>query len=826
MTAPSKRTPIKSPGTTLARVPPESALLPVVPLRDLVIFPHAVMSILVGRNQSMSTVIKAAEGGSRVLLLAQRDPANDSPTLRDLYQIGTCAVVARTLSMPDGTLQAVVEGICRAEVTGSRIVGTRLNAQVDMWYDQVETDKESEALRRLVAKAFERYVMLSPSIPDKLSLKARSIESPDELADVVAHHLDVKAPVKQALLELRDYRARIERILHVLNDETEILGLQREIDGRVKKGVEKSQKQFYLKEQLKVIEEELGDGAAEADELEELHEQILKAKMSKEAEKAALKELDRLRKMPPLSPQAAVSHNYVDWLVSLPWQKKTKDNYDLERAERILDEDHHGLREPKKRIIEYLAVRKLTKGSKSPILCFVGPPGVGKTSLARSVARSMGRKFVRKSLGGVRDEAEIRGHRRTYIGALPGRIVQSIKKAGSRNPVFLLDEIDKLSHDYRGDPSSALLEVLDPDENFSFSDHYLEVEFDLSDVFFITTANLESAIPHVLRDRMEVIRLPGYSPLEKRHIARDFLIPRGLKDHGLKAKNVQIADGAVDRIIRDYTREAGVRNLNRQIATLCRKLAQEVVGKGKKKFRVTARNVQKYVGVPDFAMTPIDKQPTVGAVVGLAYTEFGGRAISVEVSIMRGKGRLTITGQLGDVMKESATAALSYVRAHADLLNVDPAVYQKTELHVHVPEGATPKDGPSAGVAMTVAMISALTGTPVNRGIAVTGEITLLGRVLPVGGIKEKLLAAHREGIFTVIIPRENEKDLGKLPAEVKRKLDVTFVDSIDDVLPLLLLQEVKPPRKRKPCSRKARKPTVTKPVTDPPSDFPVDIRS
>ncbi|NOZ20250.1 MAG: endopeptidase La [Planctomycetes bacterium] len=825
MSSPPNQPPVKSDGASLARVPPEKAILPAMPLRDLVVFPHAVVSILVGRNSSMGLVKKAAESGQRIMLLTQRDPSKESPSLRDLYQIGTCATVVRTVSLPDGMLQAVVEGICRGEVVGSQVSGGRLNVEVDLWYDRVETDKQTEAMRRLVVKAFEQYVAVNPSIADKALLAIRSVRSPEDLTDLVCHHLTVDAHVKQQLLEERDLRSRMKQLLAVLGPETEILELQRELDGRVRKRVEKSQKDFYLKEQLKVIEDELGGHGGDMMDLDKLEEKVRKAKMSKEAEEAALRELDQLRKTPPFSPQAAVCHNYIDWMVSLPWHKKTKDSLDLKRAQRILDEDHYGLAEPKQRILEYLAVRKLTKGSKSPILCFVGPPGVGKTSLARSVARAMKRKFVRKSLGGVRDEAEIRGHRRTYIGALPGRIIQSIKKAGTKNPVFLLDEIDKLSHDYRGDPCSALLEVLDPEENYSFSDHYLEVEFDLRDVFFVTTANMETAIPHVLRDRMEVIRLPGYSPLEKRHIATGFLVPKALKAHGLKPRNVQIADGAIDKMIRDYTREAGVRNLNRQIETLCRRVAQEVVGKGKKTFRITARNVHKHIGVPDFAFTPIDKSPIVGAVVGLAYTEYGGRAISVEVTTMKGKGRLTITGQLGDVMKESATAALSYVRAHADELGVDPTLYQKTEIHVHVPDGATPKDGPSAGVAMTVAMISALTGVQVNREIAVTGEITLLGRVLPVGGIKEKLLAAHREGIYTIIIPRENEKDLAKLPAEVKRKLSVLLSDTIDDVLPRLLLQEAKPKPRPKSRSRKARKPKTPQPLSAPPADFPVDIR-
>jgi ATP-dependent Lon protease len=556
----------------------------------------------------------------------------------------------------------------------------------------------------------------------------------------------------------------------------------------VRKRVQKSQKDFFLKEQLKVIEEELGQVDPDQADLQELKQKIQKARMPKEVEKIALQEHERLTKMAPMSPQAAVSHNYIDWLIALPWHYKSKDNLDLRRAQRILDEDHYGLEDPKTRIVEYLAVRKLTKGSKSPILCFVGPPGSGKTSVAKSVARAMGRKFVRKSLGGVRDEAEIRGHRRTYIGALPGRIIQSIRKAASKNPVFLLDEIDKLGLDYRGDPAAALLEVLDPDENYSFSDHYLEVEFDLSDVFFITTANTEGAIPHVLRDRMEVIRLPGYTELEKLGIARQFLIPKELKAHGLSARNVDISTGALQRICRDFTREAGVRNLKRQIANLCRKLAKETVNSAKPvKFKITAANIEKYLGVPEYIEPIVDKVKGVGLATGLAYSDYGGHVICVEVSTMKGEGKLTLTGKLGDVMQESAKAALTYARANAKALGIDPDFYDKMEVHIHVPEGATPKDGPSAGITMAVALISALTGRPARRDIAMTGEITLRGRILPVGAIKEKLIAAHREGINWVILPKQNEKDLVKLPHEVRRAMKLTFVNDMSEVIPIVI---------------------------------------
>jgi len=760
----------------------------VVPLRDVVVFPHAVVSLLVGRAGSMDTVTEAFERKLRVVLLTQRDPTKEKPTKKDFYNVGTCANILRTVPLPDGTTQVVVEGICRARVVRLLVEGNKLIAEAELWSDSQEKEKRTEALMRVILKDFERYVSISPNLSNKVLLTVRNIEIPGHFADIVASNLGIKTAQKQQLLELFDPRARLTKLAEIMGPEIEILELQRDIESRVRRRVEKTQKDFYLKEQLKVIEEELGEPYPESPDLRDLKDKILKAKMSREAEKAALQEYERLTKMTPLSPQAAVSHNYIDWLISLPWNYKTKDNLNLKRAQRILDEDHYGLDEPKARIIEYLAVRKLTKGGKSPILCFVGPPGVGKTSLAKSIARSLGRRFVRKSLGGVRDEAEIRGHRRTYIGALPGRIIQSIRKAGSKNPVFLLDEIDKLSHDYRGDPCSALLEVLDPEENYAFSDHYLEVEFDLSDVFFIATANTEAGIPHVLRDRMEVIRLPGYSPHEKLCIAKEFLIPELLEEHGLKKAQVEITDAAINRIIHDYTREAGVRNLKRQLANLCRKLAKEVVAsRRKRKFRITARNLHNYLGVPEFAESSLDLSPAVGSAIGLAYTDFGGKAICVEVTKMKGDGELTLTGKLGEVMKESAQAALSYVRANAELLGINPNFYQQTDIHVHVPEGATPKDGPSAGITMTIALISCLTERPARRDIAMTGEITLLGRVLPVGGIKEKILGAHREGIYEVILPSENEKDLGKLPAEIKRKMRVTFVKDISEVIPLVL---------------------------------------
>ncbi len=773
-------------GPVVAKPPAPS--FPILPLRDMVVFPHVVIPLLVGRNNSLVVVQKALETNSRIFLITQKDPTKDSPTKDDLFAVGTLAAILQTFKLPDGSVKVVVEGVCRGKVLRFYAADNILRAEVELSNEIVMPSKETEALKRLVLQSFEKYAQLHGNVPEKTILALQGIEAAHQFADSVCANMALKLPQKQRFLEILDPVSRLKELMQTLLNEIEILEVQKNIDAEVRKRVQKSQKDFFLKEQMKVIEEELGHADAEQAELRELKERILRAHMPKEVEKIALQEQERLTKMAPMSPQAAVSHNYIDWLIALPWNYKTKDSFDLRHAQRILDEDHYGLEDPKARIVEYLAVRKLTKGGKSPILCFIGPPGVGKTSLAKSIGRSMGRKFVRKSLGGVRDEAEIRGHRRTYIGALPGRIIQSVRKAGSKNPVFLLDEIDKLGADYRGDPAAALLEVLDPDENYSFSDHFLEVEFDLSDVFFITTANNEVAIPHVLRDRMEVIHLPGYTEMEKLAISRQFLIPQELKAHGLRPENVDITQGGLQRICRDYTREAGVRNLKRQIANLCRKLAKETVNAGKSvKFKVTAANIEKYLGVPEYLEPIIDKAKGVGLATGLAYTEFGGRVICVEVSTMKGKGQLTLTGKLGDVMQESAKAALSYARANARQLGVDPDFYEKLEVHIHVPEGATPKDGPSAGITMACALLSALTGRPARRDIAMTGEITLRGRVLPVGGIKEKLISAHREGILHVILPKENEKDVIKLPPEVKRAMTLTFVRDMSEVIPLVI---------------------------------------
>ncbi len=781
--------------------------LPVVPLRDLVVFPNIVVPLFVGRERSIAAVQQATQFGTDVVVIAQRSPAVDYPQHNDLYDVGAVARIIQSLRAPDGTLKIFVQAANRGRVVRFIDRHNYLAAVVRRVLESEKHTTESLALERLLSERFNTYLELNPLVPEKVSAMLSDAASLAQTTDIVAAHLTVKNIQRQVILEMFDPVERAKSLLKMLDAELEILTLQKNIDSQIRSKIHKTQKDFYLKEQLRVIEEELGETDPEHAELADLRRKILDAKMPPDAEKEALQEHSRLARTPPFSPQHTVHRNYIDWLISLPWQKKTEDSLNLQRAGKILDEDHYGLDKPKQRILEYLAVRRLSDKMKGPILCFVGPPGVGKTSLARSIARSMGRVFVRKSLGGVRDEAEIRGHRRTYIGALPGRIIQTLKKGGTKNPLFLLDEIDKLSKDYHGDPASALLEVLDPEENHSFSDHYLEVEFDLSDVFFICTANFEDAIPHVLRDRMEVIRLSGYTALEKNQIARRHLIPKQLERHGLGGANINIDEDAMDLLIHRYTNEAGVRDLEKHIASLFRKIAKEIVSEQdrksrarktmarkkfrvpRRKFNVTGANIEKGLGVPRFRETGIEADQGVGIATALAWTEAGGTILAVEATKMKGKGQLTLTGKLGDVMQESARAALSYIRANAARFGIDPDFYKATDLHVHVPEGAIPKDGPSAGLAIAGALVSMIAEEPMRRDVALTGEITLRGRVLPVGGVKEKVLAAHREGLKMVIMPAENKKDLRDVPKEVTDSLRFVFVEEIDQIFPRLFLR-------------------------------------
>jgi ATP-dependent Lon protease len=766
---------------------PAGAAVPVLPLRDVVVYPHMVMPLFVGREKSILALEQAMRVGKQILLVAQKQADVDEPGPQDLYRIGTLATILQLLKLPDGTVKVLVEGAERATVD-KVIAGTFFSAEVTVIKDQEQFDeREMDVLTRSVITQFEQYVKLNRKVPPETLTALAGIEQPGRLADNVAAHMSLKLDAKQRVLEIQDVRKRLEHILALIEGEMDTLQIEKRIRGRVKQQMEKSQREYYLNEQMKAIQKELGDLEDAPNEVAELEQRIKKAGMPKEARDKALSELGKLKLMSPMSAEATVVRNYIDWLVKCPWKKKTKVRNDVVVAEKVLEEDHYGLEKVKERIIEYLAVQQRVKTLKGPILCLVGPPGVGKTSLGQSIARATNRKFVRMSLGGVRDEAEIRGHRRTYIGSMPGKIVQNMVKTGVSNPLFLLDEVDKMAMDFRGDPSSALLEVLDPEQNTAFNDHYLEVDFDLSQVMFVCTANSLN-IPAPLLDRMEVIRLAGYTEDEKSAIAQRYLLPKQQKQNGLRDNELHVSEATIKDVIRYYTREAGVRNLEREMSKICRKSVKQLLSeKDTKSITVSPRNLSKYLGVRRFRYGRAEEQDQVGQVTGLAWTEVGGELLTIEAAIVSGKGKLTHTGQLGDVMQESIQAAMTVVRSRASILGLEPEFYQKVDVHIHMPEGATPKDGPSAGIGMCTALVSALTKIPVRSDVAMTGEITLRGQVLPIGGLKEKLLAAHRGGIRTVLIPDENTKDLVDIPQNIKDSLDIKPVKWIDEVLQFAL---------------------------------------
>lgn len=764
--------------------------LPVVPLRDVVVFPHMMMPFVIGRPSSTRALEHALLKDKRIFLAAQHDASVDDPHPDDVYTMGCVATVVQSLSLPDGNVKVLVEGTDRARAIEWKEDKGFFRVVVKVLASQKETSDDLEETITRVASLFEQYVKLSNNLHYEAMVAAVRVDDAGKLADTIAAHLLIGVDEKQNLLEIISPLERLNRISGILEIEVDKLQVDRRVQSRVKKQMEKAQKEYYLNEKMRAIQKELGRKDEKGNESDELKQKIETSKMPKDVEEKATQELKRLESMPPMSAEATVSRNYLDWLIAVPWHKKTRENRDLKHAEKVLNEDHYGLEKVKDRILEFLAVRSLVKKPKATILTFSGPPGVGKTSLAKSIARAMNRKFVRLSLGGVRDEAEVRGHRRTYIGAFPGQIIQMMKKAGTKNPVFLLDEVDKMSMDFRGDPSAALLEVLDPEQNNAFLDHYLDAEYDLSNVMFICTANVLHTVPQALRDRMEVLQLAGYTENEKVEIAKRFLTPKAIPGTGLTSKNITIADEAVQTIIQRYTREAGVRNLEREILSICRKVARKVVDKGKSfKESIDAEKVRDYLGVPKFRPTVAETKNEIGISTGLAWTEVGGELLVTEATLMPGKGKLTLTGKLGDVMQESAQAALSYVRSKAPDLNLEKDFHSKIDIHVHVPEGAIPKDGPSAGITMATTLVSALTKIPVRRDVAMTGEITLRGKVLPIGGVKEKVLAAHRAGVKNIILPRDNEKDLADIPKKVLDVLDLHLVDTVDEVLQIALAE-------------------------------------
>jgi len=784
--------------------------IPLLPLRDVVIYPYMTIPLLVGRVASVNAIEAAVQKDRILFVLAQRRPEVTDPTAKDLYRVGTVVRVLQLFRLPDGTMRVLVEGICRAKAKKFFAASESMSAAVTILHDEMHTEPQLEALTRNVLAAFNDYVHLNRRVPDEILATANNIANPLLLSYTIASHMILKVGLKQEILEQDDLVERFRLLSRTLASELEILKLERKIEGQVRSQVHKNQKEFYLNEQLKAIRKELGHQNEFSNELEELTQQIKKARMPKDVHEKAMKELDKLQKMSFMSPEATVVRNYIDWMVSLPWAILTEDNPDIRAVEKILDEDHYGLKKVKERILEYLAVLKLSGKLKGPILCFVGPPGVGKTSLGKSIARALGRKFVRMSLGGVRDEAEIRGHRRTYIGSMPGRIIQGMKRAGTRNPVFLLDEIDKLGMDFRGDPASALLEVLDPEQNHTFQDHYMEVDFDLSQVMFITTSNTLYSIPAPLVDRMEIIRLPGYLEFEKVEIAKTFLLPKEMEAHGLVEGDVKIGDRALREIINQYTREAGVRNLEREVAAICRKVARKKAMASKPKtFHVTEAKLQAYLGVPKYLDSQIERRSRIGVATGLAWTDSGGDVLNVEVSVVPGSGALSLTGKLGETMRESGQAALSYTRSRATALGLDKKFYKDIDVHVHLPEGAIPKDGPSAGITMATALVSALTGVPTRDDVAMTGEITLLGNVLPIGGLNEKVVAAVRAGVKEIILPKLNEKDLKELPDFVRHGVKFRLVETMDEVLQFAL----KPSESRESVAPVPGEPSETVPT-------------
>jgi ATP-dependent Lon protease len=770
---------------------PDHQLIPVLPLRDVVVYPHMVIPLFVGREKSILALEAAMADNKKILLLAQKNAEVDDPGQEDLYQIGTLSTILQMLKLPDGTIKVLVEGGDRVSVDSLLETNEYYSAAIKLLEkSSVVDEREAEVLLRSVLNLFDQYVKLNKKVPPEILTSLSGIDDPSRLADTIAAHMSLKLDEKQDILEIQDPRERIEHIMSKIEGEIDLMQIEKRIRGRVKQQMEKSQREYYLNEQMKAIQKELGDMDDAPNEVEDLQRKIEESGMPKEAREKADSELNKLKMMSPMSAEATVVRNYIDWLVSVPWKKKSKIRRDLAQAEKVLEEDHYGLEKVKERILEYLAVQQRVRKLKGPILCLVGPPGVGKTSIGRSIARATNRKFSRMSLGGVRDESEIRGHRRTYIGSMPGKIIQNLARVKVRNPLFLLDEIDKMAMDFRGDPASALLEVLDPEQNNTFADHYLEVEFDLSDTMFVATSNSMN-IPGPLLDRMEVIRIPGYTEDEKLNIAIKYLVPKQIKENGLKPEEIEFKSTAVLEIIQRYTREAGVRNLEREISKICRKVVKAMLLKpSTRKLTISAQNIEKYLGVKRFRFGSADEKDQVGQVTGLAWTEMGGELLTIESAVVDGKGKFVQTGQLGDVMKESIQAAMTVVRSRADVLGVNPEFNENKDIHIHVPEGATPKDGPSAGVGMCTALVSALTGIPVKADVAMTGEITLRGEVLPIGGLKEKLLAAHRGGISKVLIPQENEKDLVEIPDNIKAKLEIIPVRWIDQVLEVALAHQ------------------------------------